>query len=58
MLNIEFGGAMDPYEVGKDMTAGRGWLRRREKTSDRLEPEDLKGQVLSGCEFMENNGEW
>lgn len=49
---------MDPYEVGKDMTAGRGWLRRREKTFDRLEPEDLKGQVLSGCEFMENNGEW
>lgn len=49
---------MDPFEVGKDMTARRGRLRREEKTSDRLEPEDLKGQALDGCEFMENDGEW
>lgn len=39
---------MDPYEVGKDMTARRGWLKREEKTPERLEPEDLKGQVLGG----------
>lgn len=49
---------MDPYEVGKDMTAERGGLRREEKTSDRLKPEDSKGQELGGCEFMENDGEW
>lgn len=39
------------------MTAGRGWLRRKEqKTSVRLEPKDVESEVLGGCEFRENNG--
>lgn len=38
------------------MTMGRVWLRREKKSSDRLEPEDLEGPVLGGCEFVENDG--
>lgn len=39
------------------MAVGRRWLgRKEEKTSVRLNPKDLKGEVLGGCEFRESSG--